>query len=88
MTTCSTWAWRRKDRFLGHRIVFMGMSMVAGDDTVTVNTGLKKIYSYSVSPPAVTAKPVDYGTVSGGTITLHVTDPNATVTLMVTAVGI
>jgi hypothetical protein len=69
-------------------MVIMAMSLISGDDTVTVATGLKKIYSYSVSPAAVTAKPVDYGTISGGTITLHVTDPAANETLYVTAIGI
>jgi hypothetical protein len=67
----------------------MNMSLVAADDTVTVATGLKIIYSYSVSPPAVTAVPVDYATVSGGTITIHCTAPGGTgEALYVTAIGI
>jgi hypothetical protein len=64
------------------------MALVAGDDTVTVKTGLKTIYGYSVSPPTITAKPIDYGTVSGGTITLHVTNPAASENLTVKAIGI
>lgn len=66
----------------------MSMSLIAGDDTVTVKTGLKKIYSYAVSCPSITAKPIDYGTVSGGTITLHVTNPAANESLLVTSWGI
>lgn len=67
----------------------MKMSLVAADDTVTVNTGLKIIYGYSVSPTGVTAKIVDYGTVAGGVITLHCTAPGGTgADLYVTAIGI
>jgi hypothetical protein len=66
----------------------MKMSLVSGDDTVTVKTGLKLIYTYSVSPQAVTGKIVDYGTVAGGVITLHITDPAATKDLYVTAIGL
>jgi hypothetical protein len=69
-------------------MVMMKMSLISGDDTVTVNTGLKLIYSYSVSPQAVTAKTVDYGTVAGGVITLHIDDPVATKDLYVTAIGL
>lgn len=88
MTTCTTYAWRRRDHYRGHRLVLMKMSLINGDDTVTVKTGLKIIYSYSVSPPAITAKPVDYATVSGGTITIHTTNPGASMSLYVTAEGI
>jgi len=88
MTTCTTYAWRKVDLLRKHRVVMMNMSLVAADDTVTVETGLKLIYSYSVSAPAITAKPVDYGTISGGTITLHVTAPGANMALYVTAIGI
>lgn len=66
----------------------MKMALINGDDTVTVNTGLKKIYSYSVSPVAITAKPMDYGTIAGGVITLHTTNPGASMDLYVTAEGI
>ena len=88
MTTCSTYAWRRRDRLRNHYIVLMKMSLINTDDTVTVNTGLKLIYSYSVSPQAVTAKIVDYGTVAGGVITLHVTAPGASKDLYVQAIGL
>ena len=88
MTTCSTYAWRRRDVFRNHRIVLMKMSLVAADDTVTVNTGLKLIYGYSVSPTGVTAKIVDYATIAGGVITIHCTAPGVSAALYVTAIGI
>lgn len=71
-----------------HRVVMMKMALINGDDTVTVNTGLKIIYSYEISPPAITAKPVDYATVAGGVITIHTTNPGANMALYVTAEGI
>ena len=88
MTVCTTYAWKRRDLLRTHKVVLMAMTLIAGDDTVTVATGLKKIYSYSVSPPAITAKPVDYATVTGGTITIHTTNPAAAMTLYVKATGI
>ena len=88
MTTCTTYAWRRKDFLRKHRIVMMKMTVVNGDTIATVNTGLKIIYSFSVSPPGVTAVPLDHSTVSGGTITVNFTDPVATCALYVTAIGI
>ena len=67
----------------------MKMALILTDDTVTVETGLKIIYSWSVSPPEVTAVPIDYATVSGGTITIHCTAPGGTgEALYVTAIGI
>jgi hypothetical protein len=89
MTTCTLEAWKRTE-FLGkHAVKMIAMSLVSGDDTVTVNTGLKIIYSWSVSAPGVTAKPLDYATVSGGTITQYCTDPStAGETLYFTAYGI
>ncbi len=69
-------------------MVLMKMQLIAGDDTVTVKTGLKLIYSYSISPPAITAKPVDYATVSGGTITIYTTNPAASMDLYVSAIGL
>ena len=65
----------------------MTMALVSGDDTVTVATGLRRIWSYHVSPPAITSKPVDYATISGGTITIHTTNPAANMNLHVTAIG-
>jgi hypothetical protein len=66
----------------------MQMSLVSGDTVVTVNTGLRIIYYWNVCPPAITGKTIDYGTVSGGTITLNVTNPAANETLYFEAVGI
>jgi hypothetical protein len=66
----------------------MKMSLISGDTAATVETGLKIIYSFSVSPPGVTTKPLDHSTVSGGTITVNFTDPVATCALYVTAIGI
>ena len=66
----------------------MKMALVSGDTIVTVNTGLKIIYSYSVSMPTITGKTLDYGTVAGGTITLNVTNPAANEYLFITAWGI
>ena len=66
----------------------MNMTLAAADDTITVDTGLKIIYSYSVSPPAVTAVPIDYATVAGGTITIHKTAPGVAEAIYVTAIGI
>jgi len=71
-----------------HRLVMMKMSVISGDTIAIVATGLKIIYSFSVSPPAATGKALDHSTVSGGTITVNFTDPEASVGLYVTAIGI
>jgi hypothetical protein len=88
MTTCTTYAWRRKDLFRNHKIVMMKMSIISGDTIATCVTGLKKIYSVNVSPPAVTGKALDHTTVAGGTVTVNFADPVATCALYVTAIGI
>jgi len=88
MTTCTTYAWRRVDMLRKHRVVMMKMSLINGDTIATVNTGLKIIYSFSVSPPAITAVPLDHSTVSGGVITVNFTNPGASADLYVTAIGI
>jgi hypothetical protein len=88
MTTCTTAAWKKVDYLRKHRIVMMKMSLVTGDTVVTVNTGLKLIYSWSVSSPAITGKTLDHGTVSGGVITQNVTNPAANEALYFTAIGI
>ena len=88
MTTCTTYAWRRTDFLRKHKIVMMKMSIISGDTIATVVTGLKLIYSFSVSPPGVTAKALDHSTVSGGTITVNFTDPAVSADLYVTAIGI
>jgi len=71
-----------------HKVVMMKMSLISGDTIATVVTGLKLIYSFSVSPPEKTGKALDHSTVSGGTITVNFTDPAATAALYVTAIGI
>ena len=81
-------AYKRTDLLRKHRIVMMKYTYESGDTTVTATTGLKIIYSYSLSPTSLTAKAVDYATVSGGTITIHVADPVADCYLFVTAIGI
>lgn len=83
-----TTTWKRIDRLRTHRVVLMKMTYGNGDTTVTVATGLKIIYSYSVSPTSVATKTVTDGDVSGGTITLTVTDPLGAAYLFVTAIGI
>ena len=59
-----------------------------GDTSLAVPTKMKLIESYGISLTSVTAKPVDYATVSGGTITITVTDPLAACYLYVTAIGL
>jgi hypothetical protein len=81
-------AWKRQTATRGYRGVFIKMTYGNADTSVVVNTGLKKIYSYSVSPTSVATKTVTAGAVSGGTITLTVTDPLAACYLTVTAWGI
>jgi hypothetical protein len=81
-------AWTRRDVLRKHRVVIKKMTYAGGDTSITVNTGLKKIYSYEVSPTSVTGKAVDYATVSAGTITVHVADPLAACYLFVTAEGL
>jgi hypothetical protein len=59
-----------------------------GDTSLTVPTRMKLIESYTISPTSVTAKPWDYATVSGGTITVAVNDPLAACYLFIVAVGL
>ena len=66
----------------------MKLPLISGDTTAVIQTGLKKIYSYSFSLPSVTAKALNFSTVSGGTISATFTDPAATAYLFVTAIGI
>ena len=81
-------AWTRRDVLRKNRVVTKKMTYDNGDTSITVATGLKIIYAYDVSAPAVTAKAVDYATVAGGTITITVADPLAPDYLYVTAYGI
>ena len=59
-----------------------------GDTALTVDTYLKRVESYTISPPSVTAKLIDNATVSGGTITVNVADPLAACYLFITAIGL
>jgi len=81
-------AWKRTDLLRKTRVVMMKMTYASGDTSVVVNTGLKRIFSFNISPTSVTAKKVDFAAVSGGTLTLTVADPLADCYLFVTARGI
>lgn len=81
-------AWTRRDVLRKHRVVLKKMTYGNGDTSITVSTGLKMIYGYTVSPPAVTAKAVDYATVAGGVITIHMADPLGSDYLFVSAWGL
>jgi hypothetical protein len=59
-----------------------------GDTSLTVDTKMKLIESYTISLTSVTAKPVDYATVAGGVITIAVNDPLAACYLYVNAIGL
>lgn len=75
-------------RLMKHRGVVKKITYGNGDTAATVATGLKTIYGYDISAPAVTAKAVDYATVAGGTITVHMADPLGADYFYVTAFGI
>jgi len=81
-------AWKRTDYLRKHKIVMMKMTYASGDTSVTVSTGLKIIYSYTISTYSLTTKTILQATVSGGTITVTVTDPGAAAYFFVTAIGI
>jgi hypothetical protein len=81
-------AWTRRDILRKTRAVIKKMTYDNGDTSIVVNTGLKKIYSFIVSPTSVTAKKVNCATVAGGTITITVADPLAACYLFVKAYGI
>ena len=59
-----------------------------GDTALTVVTGLKIIYSHTISATSVTAKGLDHTTISGGTLTVNVTDPLAACYLYINAIGL
>ena len=88
MTTSTTQAWRKVAYIGNARLVMIKMTLIAGDTIATVRTKLKKIYSYSTSPPEITAKPLDHTTVAGGVLTINFTNPAAGASLYVTAIGI
>ncbi len=81
-------AWTRRDSLGQHRFVMCKVTYDNGDTAANVATGLKIIYSYDVSVPAVTAKAVDYAVVTGGTIAIHMVNPLAPDYFFVRAFGI
>ena len=81
-------AWTRRDVLRKNRVVMKKMTYDNGDTSIVVNTGLKKIYTYDVSPTSVTGKTWDYVEVAGGTLTIAAADPLAPCYLFVTAEGI
>ena len=81
-------AWTRRDVLRKNRVVMKKMTYDNGDTSIVVNTGLKKIYTYDVSPTSVTGKTWDYVAVAGGTLTIAAADPLAPCYLFVTAEGI
>jgi hypothetical protein len=82
-------AWNRKDVLRNNRVHMIKVTYGSGNTTLTIPTGLKKIYSFDVSPTATTSDYVTNQAVSGGTITLTVTDSTpSTSYVFVTAYGI
>jgi hypothetical protein len=88
MTSATVWTYRRRDLLRNTKVVFMKMPCISGDTSAVFPTQLKKIYSYSVSSPTTAEKYVTRGVISGGTITLTITDPTEAATLYLTAYGI
>lgn len=86
MAVVTTW---KKIDFVGKwKVVHMKMTYTAAETTITCNTGLKIIEGFDVSPTSITAKPVDYSVVSGGTVTITVNAPGASCYLFLTAYGV
>jgi hypothetical protein len=80
--------YKRQDRLRTHKIVFAKYTYGNGDTSIVFDTGLKIVYSYSVSPTSVVTKQVTDSDVSGGTITVTVADPLGAAYLFITAIGI
>jgi hypothetical protein len=87
MAVATAWT-RRTIAGRNTHVVIKKMTYDNGDTSIAVNTGLKRIFSFDVSPTSVTAKKVDYATVAGGVITVVAADPLAPCYLEVTAYGI
>ena len=82
-------AWKKCDLDGKWKRVTMKMTYDNGDTTVTCPTRLRNIYGYTISSgTSVATKYVTRGTVSGGTVTLTVTDPGAACYLTLIAWGI
>jgi hypothetical protein len=87
LTTCTNCT-NKHTEFLGNaKLITMEMTLISGDTSVVVDTGLRRIFSYSVSPYTLTTKLLLQATVSGGTITQVVTDPAAGEVLYYTIIG-
>lgn len=79
---------KRNDLLRNHRVFMCTVNYQNGDTSLTVDTGLKKLYSYTVSPTSVATKTVTRTTVASGVLTITATDPLADCYLTVTAFGI
>ena len=59
-----------------------------GDTALTVDTQMKLIESYTISPASVTLKPWDFATKAGGVISITATNPLAPCYLYIIAIGL
>ena len=59
----------------------------AADTALTVATGFSKIHAYSISSTSVTAVPVDFATVAGGTISITANAPGVACYLYLDVIG-
>jgi hypothetical protein len=78
----------RKMNVVGkYRQQLIRVDYAAGDTALTVATGFSKIHAYSVSPTSVTAVPLDFATVSGGTISITANNPGAACYIFLDVIG-
>jgi hypothetical protein len=87
VTVCTNCTHKQVEHLGRTKIVMMEMTLVSGDASVVVDTGLRKIFSYTVSPYTLTTKLLLQATISGGVITQVVTDPAAGEVLYYTVFG-
>ena len=80
-------AWKRINYSGIYRHVILKYTYTANGD-ITVQTGLRQIFSYSVSRPSVANGAVTLGTVSGGVITITTGNPAGACYIFVDAWGI
>lgn len=81
-------AWKRRDFLRNHKIVAIRATYGNGDTTVAVYTGLKIVYGATHSIGSVAGKPITQCVVTGGTVTLTATDPQADAYVDIIAIGI
>jgi len=82
-------AWKKIDFDGRFKRVTMKKTYDNLDTTVTCATGLRNLFGYTVpSGSSIATKYVTAGTVSGGTVTLTVTDPAAPAYLTLIAWGV